>query len=199
MEREAWGRQVLEKHRLPIWQLLTVHENCRLSENLSNDNKKKNKGQVPNTLTWICLYYSKPWLLSKCRNTHCFSMTLVVMMSNWILVRLCLDKPATVLMSTFDLHFDFKSLDMSKSVWKIGRKRECIRITILYISWKLSNKIYITSHVSFLILSSFLLISLGFFQYNLEDKKDPFPLNYWTYLSFENIDLFCPYSYELGN
>ena len=43
MEREAWGRQVLEKHRLPIWQLLTVHENCRLSENLSNDNKKKTK------------------------------------------------------------------------------------------------------------------------------------------------------------
>lgn len=93
----------------------------------------KKKRQVPNTLTWICLYYSKPWLLSKCRSTHCFSMTLVVMMSNLILVLLCLDKTATVLTSDFDLHFDFKSLDMSKSVWKIGRKRECTRITILYI------------------------------------------------------------------
>lgn len=60
-------------------------------------------------------------------------MTLVVMMSNLILVLLCLDKTATVLTSDFDLHFDFKSLDMSKSVWKIGRKRECTRITILYI------------------------------------------------------------------
>lgn len=154
--------------------------------------KKKNKGQVPNTLTWVCLYYSKPWLLSKCRSTHCFSMTLVVMMSNWILVQLCLDKPATVLTSTFDLHFDLKSLDMSKSVWKIGRKRECTRITILYISWKLSNKIYITFHISFLILSSFLLFSLGFFQYNFEDKKDPFPLNYWTYLSLKILIFFVP-------
>lgn len=126
-------------------------------------------------------------------------MTLVVMMSNLILVLLCLNKTATVLKSNFDLHFDFKSLDMSKSVWKIGRKRESTRITILYISWKLSNKIYITSQVSFLLLSLFLLFSLGVFQYNLEDKKDPFPLNYWTYFSFENIDLLSPHSYELGN
>lgn len=33
------GAKACEYHRLPIWQYLAVPENCRLGENLSNDNK----------------------------------------------------------------------------------------------------------------------------------------------------------------
>lgn len=58
------------------------------------------------------------------------------MMSNLILVLLCLDKTTFVLTSDFDLHFDFKSLDMSKSVledWQKKERKYRTRITILYI------------------------------------------------------------------